>query len=108
MTIDQFIEKLGKLRYKKSGRRLNWSLGPWGVLRVRVASDSRAMYCPITAVAKAETGRRWDTNYPAAAYAIGLAEIDAGSIIVAADCPRADALRAWLLKACGLTEAASS
>lgn len=105
MTSDEFLDKLSRLRYKKSGKPLRWAFTYGGSLRVSANSHC---YCPITAVVKPE-GYAGPTN-PAAYFggpAVGLSEPDSYKILWAADSRDAAVapLRARLLKACNLTEA---
>jgi hypothetical protein len=105
MTLDEFLVKLEKLRYKKSGERLKWRfIGS----AVRVGKGPVGI-CPVCSVCRAEGRRKYHLEHAAAALEIGLPYEIAAQIAFAAD--RAPgccdmALRARILKACGLKEVA--
>jgi hypothetical protein len=105
MTLGEFLVKLEKLRYKKSGNRLKWSF--IGSSSVRVGKGPIGI-CPVCAVCRAEGRGKYRLEYAAAAVKIGLPYEIAAQIAFAADrAPGCDmALRARILKACGLKEVA--
>lgn len=96
MTIDEFLVRLEAVDRQWWGK----SESPW--IRTKTPKDSDTYCCPLTAVAGLTKVGDWKK----AAEQLGLSIDDAKAIVAAADNRDGHdpALRARLLKACGLTE----